>query len=284
MLHEPLFFGEPISAQFLYFLWYSFLGWVMETCYCSLAQRRFVVRGFLKGPICPIYGFGVMIMVLFFSRLTDHLLLFYVIATITMSAWEYFVSWLLEVTTHMRYWDYSHVKFNLNGRIRLDYCLFWGIGAYLAVFIIHPATTELFSHMEDLVRQIIAVVLAVILLADTVVTLRSLTMTTIFMEKARAAHNELERRRAELTEASRQRMDGVKVKAALLQLELKEQSFLADAAFHSRRFRRRFGSLKSVRYDSLVQRIRSEQQQLKDFRDQKASQLRELKTKVQDKL
>ncbi len=115
--------GHPLPLLFLYFLWYSFLGWVMETIYCSCKERHFVFRGFLKGPICPIYGFGVLMMVLWLSHFTDNILLFYLIATVSMSAWEYFVGWLLEVTTQIKYWDYSLNRFTLKGRICLGTCL-----------------------------------------------------------------------------------------------------------------------------------------------------------------
>lgn len=118
--------GVPLPLLFLYFLWYSLLGWIMETIYCSIKERRFVFRGFLKGPICPIYGFGVLMMVLVLSRFTQNVFLFYLVATVTMSAWEYFVGWLLEKTTHMKYWDYSDHRFNLEGRICLNTSLFWG--------------------------------------------------------------------------------------------------------------------------------------------------------------
>ena len=111
--------GHSIQELFLYFLFYSFLGWLMETCYCSLHERRLVPRGFLYGPICPIYGCGVLLMILFFTPLKGNLLLFYVVAVIVMTSWEYFVAWLLEVTTHVKYWDYSNSRFNLKGRVCL---------------------------------------------------------------------------------------------------------------------------------------------------------------------
>ena len=96
--------GYPILDLFLYFVFYSFLGWVMETCYCSICERRLVPRGFLYGPICPIYGIGVLLMILFFTPLKKNLVLFYVVAVAVMSSWEYFVAWLLETTTHVKYW------------------------------------------------------------------------------------------------------------------------------------------------------------------------------------
>ena len=82
--------GIPLPLLVLYFLWYSLLGWCMETTFCSISERRFVFRGFLKGPICPIYGFGVMVMVLWLQQFTQNFFLFYLIATVTMSVWEIF--------------------------------------------------------------------------------------------------------------------------------------------------------------------------------------------------
>ena len=64
--------GIPLPLLVLYFLWYSLLGWCMETTFCSISERRFVFRGFLKGPICPIYGFGVMVMVLWLQQFTQN--------------------------------------------------------------------------------------------------------------------------------------------------------------------------------------------------------------------
>lgn len=276
-MQELTIFGEPVSLLLLYFLWYSFLGWVMETCWCSAHEHHFVARGFLKGPICPIYGSGVMLMVLWLSRFTDNLFAFYVIAVVSMSAWEYFVAWMLETTTHMRYWDYSNQKFNLHGRICLACSLFWGVGAYVAIYWIHPATVELFGRLDTLARQVLAIVLGAVTLTDTVFTIRSLAMTTIFMEKAKNAQAELERRRAELAESGRQRLDEAKLQAALLQLELREKDFLADAAHYSKRFRQRYAHLGGLRYDKLVQRIRSDQQQLREYRVQRLAKLKELK-------
>ncbi|MCD8341108.1 MAG: putative ABC transporter permease [Clostridiales bacterium] len=263
---EPTLLGYPISLLFLYFLWYSFLGWFVETCWCSFFKGKFVARGFLKGPICPIYGIGILIMVLFFTGLTGHPVLFYVVSTVTLSAWEYFVGWLLEVTTHTRYWDYSQKRFNLHGRIRLDYCLIWGLAAYIVVYFLQPATERLFARIPLLPRQVLAGVAAVVTLADIVTTIRSLAMTTVLMERAKAVSAELDRRREEISQSGRQKLDEAKLQAALLQLELKETDLLADAAHYSARFRHRYDHLGSQRYRKLLARIREESSSLKAHR------------------
>ncbi len=263
---EPTLLGYPISLLFLYFLWYSFLGWLMETCWCSFFKGRFVARGFLKGPICPIYGIGILMMVLFFTGLMGYPVLFYVVSTVTLSAWEYFVGWLLEVTTHTRYWDYSQKRFNLHGRIRLDYCLFWGVAAYIVLYFIQPATERLFARIPLLTRQALAGVADVITLVEIVTTIRSLALTTVLMEKAKAVSAEAERRREELSQTGRQKLDEARLQAALLQLELKETDLLAEGAYYSARFRRRYDHLGSKRYRKLLERIREESSPLKAYR------------------
>lgn len=188
---EPLLFGQPLSLLFLYFICYSFLGWAMETTYCSVLQKRFVVRGFLYGPICPIYGVGALMMVLFFKPLTGNLVLFYLVSTVSMSAWEYFVGWFLETTTHMKYWDYSNHRFNLHGRISLFVCLWWGLLSYLTIFHIHPWVAGLFDGLAPFPRQIIALVLFAVLIADAAATIRHLALAARVMKKLDQAADEL---------------------------------------------------------------------------------------------
>ena len=190
-MHEPILFGLPVSLLFLYFIFYSFVGWAMETTYCSVLERHFVIRGFLYGPICPIYGVGALMMVLFFQPLTGNLLVFYIVSTVSMSAWEYFVGWFLEVTTHMKYWDYSHHRFNLHGRISLFICLWWGVLSYITIYWIHPAVSGLFDGIPNLVRQILASVLFVIIATDAVFTIRNLALTAKLMRKLEQASDEL---------------------------------------------------------------------------------------------
>ena len=150
--------GYPIQALFLYFIFYSFLGWLMETCYCSILEHRLVDRGFLYGPICPIYGAGVLLMVLFFTPLKHNLFVFYLTAVVVMTSWEYFVAWLLETTTHVRYWDYSRFRFNIKGRVCLWVALVWGALSYVVIFWIHPAVDGIYQTIPGWLVNTLCVV------------------------------------------------------------------------------------------------------------------------------
>lgn len=184
--------GYPIYDLFLYFIFYSFLGWVMETCYCSACEHRLVPRGFLYGPICPIYGTGVLLMILFFTPLKRSLVLFYAVAVAVMSAWEYFVAWLLETTTHMRYWDYSDFRFNLKGRICLRIALVWGILSYIVIFHIHPPIEARFDLVPLALKYTLCGVLLAVLLADAALTVHHLALVSRLVVGVTALNEELQ--------------------------------------------------------------------------------------------
>lgn len=191
-MSEPVVFGFPISLLFLYFVIYAFLGWILETVYCSVRERRFVARGFLYGPVCPIYGVGVLMMLCWFAPFTGQPLLFYAVATVCMSAWEYLVAWILETTTHIKYWDYSDRKFNLHGRICLSISLTWGVLAYLVIFWIHPVVAGLVERLSTFTIYVADVVLLVLLVADAAATIRELALLTAMLRKLTQMGEELQ--------------------------------------------------------------------------------------------
>ena len=192
MMSEPVIFGFPLSLLFLYFVIYAFLGWILETVYCSVRERRFVARGFLYGPVCPIYGVGVLMMLCWFAPFTGQPLLFYAVATVCMSAWEYLVAWILETTTHIKYWDYSDRKFNLHGRICLSISLTWGVLAYLVIFWIHPVVAGLVERLSVFTIYLADVVLLVLLVADAAATIRELALLTAMLRKLTQMGEELQ--------------------------------------------------------------------------------------------
>lgn len=190
-MREPVFFGLPISLAFLYFILYSILGWCMETIYCSVLERRFVPRGFLYGPMCPIYGVGVLMMICWFQPLMGNPVIFYLTATVCMSAWEYFVGWFLETTTHIKYWDYSMYKFNLKGRICLWVCLMWGVLSYVVLYFIHPRVAALVERIGMIPRYILVGFFLGVLAADTAATIYQLVRTSQMLGKLQRVGDEL---------------------------------------------------------------------------------------------
>ncbi|MPM30691.1 hypothetical protein SDC9_77241 [bioreactor metagenome] len=279
---EPILFGTPLTLVFLYFILYSFLGWAMETTYCSILNGHFVARGFLFGPICPIYGAGALMMVFFFSRFTDNLVIFYLVATVTMSCWEYFVGWLLEVTTHIKYWDYSKHRFNLKGRISLFICLWWGVLAYLAVFYIHPAVIVIFDLIPVWMRYSLFGSVGTLLIVDAVTTIRKLALTAKVMARLEAVNSELKMQaslaKMELGERLEENLPPELLtrletlianrpknsKEALALLRAKHNDLMEQAERYSRRFLSRYSTLNSQRFASILEEIKARGERLKD--------------------
>lgn len=133
---------ETIIYFITYLIVYSFAGWVLESICKTVAQRKFVNSGFLYGPFCPIYGFGAIIMLLFLNFLKEKPLLLFVAAFFVLSIWEYIVGVFLEKVFKTKYWDYSHLKFNIQGRVCLKNSLFWGILGVIFICYIHPFIEE----------------------------------------------------------------------------------------------------------------------------------------------
>lgn len=264
-MEVPTLLGQPVTLLFLYFIFYSFCGWLWETCYCSIKERHYVPRGFLYGPVCPIYGVGFLLMVLFFAPFKDNLVVFYFVAVIVMTAWEYFVGWFLETTTHIKYWDYSDRRFNIKGRVCLEVSLFWGIMSYVAVFLIHPPVARLFARMPDWLQYTACGACLSLLLVDTVTTIRKLALVTKAMDRLQTAGDELRLQmalaRADLGdnleivgEELRARLDDVRENLSpanaqrLDRLMTDYDQLLERAERMSRRFRNRYRHMTSRRY------------------------------------
>lgn len=145
------------------FIWiffiYAFLGWCTEVSYAALVTGKFVNRGFLNGPVCPIYGFGVVIVLTCLTPLADNLLPLFLGSVVLTSALEWITGFVLEKLFHQRWWDYSDQPFNLSGYICLRFSIAWGFACMFVVKLLHP-TVLLFIRI---IPQALGVVLLVLL-------------------------------------------------------------------------------------------------------------------------
>ena len=118
--------GFSLYQTLAYFLIYSCLGWCLEVVYAAVTTGKLVNRGFLNGPVCPIYGFGMVIVLYALTPLVDNTLLLYLGGVILPSALELVGGWALYKLYRTRWWDYSDYPFNIGGYICLEFCLLWG--------------------------------------------------------------------------------------------------------------------------------------------------------------
>ena len=123
---------------FLLFFIYSLLGWIAESIYVSIKEKKFVNRGFLIGPYCPIYGFGSILMILYLTQYKDNFVTVFLLGIFICCLLEYMTSYLMEKIFKARWWDYSDKKYNLNGRICGENALLFGLGSIVIIYLLNP--------------------------------------------------------------------------------------------------------------------------------------------------
>ena len=122
-----IIFGIDIRVYFLLFMTYAFLGWLMEVTLGLIQSKKFVNRGFLIGPYCPIYGFGGLLITFLLQKYVNDPIVLFFMALIICGILEYVTSYLMEKIFHARWWDYSNKKYNINGRVCLDTIIPFGL-------------------------------------------------------------------------------------------------------------------------------------------------------------
>lgn len=168
---------ETYAELIAYFFIYGFLGWVLEVIFHAIVQQKLVNRGFLNGAICPIYGLGMVILIVTLEPIKGSLVKLFIGAALLCTILELITGFLLKVIFKKRWWDYSKEKFNLGGYICLEFSIYWGVAGVIAIDGIHPLIRKLVNLIPDWGLLITVAVLGAILLFDigaTIISVRGL--------------------------------------------------------------------------------------------------------------
>ncbi|WP_303867339.1 putative ABC transporter permease [Acetobacterium wieringae] len=157
-----------LSLLFVYFILYAIIGWMCEVVYCSIPEKKFINRGFLNGPYCPIYGVGALIIIMFLMPYVSDPILVFFIGIILTSTLEYITSWGMEKLFHAKWWDYSDHKFNINGRVCLLNSFLFGLLCVILMYVVHPIVNDLVNSFSAFWIQVIATIAAVFFVSDLV--------------------------------------------------------------------------------------------------------------------
>lgn len=181
-----ILFGYYVRVYFLLFIIYSVLGWIMEVT-CKLIQyKRFINRGFLIGPYCPIYGCGGILITLLLNRYISDPFVLFVMAILLCGTLEYLTSWFMEKAFKARWWDYSQRKFNLNGRVCLGTIIPFGILGLFISYISNPFLLGKIYQIPEIWLNIISGTILVIFIIDNIVSgivVRFLKKTEVSVSK-----------------------------------------------------------------------------------------------------
>lgn len=191
----------------IYFITYSFLGWIMESIFRSIGERKLINTGFLKGPFCPIYGIGAIIMLVFLRNFSDNLIVLFIASMIVFTIWEYIVGVLLEKLFHTKYWDYSNNKFNFQGRICLMNSIFWGILGIVLTKYIHPFIESIVVKIDTKLLIFIYTIIAIVMLVDTITSVIKIKNIKSTLEKIENLNKEIKEKLKEITEEGKIKKD-----------------------------------------------------------------------------
>lgn len=166
----------------LYFAIYSIIGWLLETAYAFHVFGYFVKRGFLFGPLCPIYGYGGIILINFLNKYKKQPLKLFFMCSIVFSVFEYIAGFALDALFSARWWDYTDEFLNLNGRISIFFSIVWGVFGILFINYIHPfierKTKIVLKKIPSKIKKIAINLIFIAILTDTI--LSSLNYLGIF--------------------------------------------------------------------------------------------------------
>ena len=185
----------PFRIVFLIFIIFSFVGWCSEVLYVGIFfEHKFVNRGFLHGPICPIYGFGGLSILLLPQSLYSTWDLLFCASMLLGTIVEYISSWILEKLFHTRWWDYSHYKFNIRGRVCLLNSVLFGALGLVIIHFVQPFVMKFLSLFSDFVLNLSADVIASALTVDLLITVRRLVDFSVSMARIKAFGENLRER------------------------------------------------------------------------------------------
>lgn len=268
---------------FLCFLSYSFLGWICECIYCSIPAKRFINRGFLNGPLCPVYGFGALLVIYCLTPVENSLFLLYICGMGVTSVLEYVTSWLLEVLFHTKWWDYSHYKFNIHGRVCLLNSLMFGALGVIVMKGIHPFVSQRVEKLSMPSTYLFTGGFLALILVDLYLSVRTALQLDEKLQKMQGVLGEIK----EKTEAARlaakmeleafrqmstpQRLEALLEKGESLRLKEQLHQAARSNILH-RRMLDAFPTMRSMRYPASLEQLKERIRQGRAARKEKKSQ------------
>ncbi len=181
----------------LYFFVYGFLGWCTEVGFAAFKTHHFVNRGFLNGPICPIYGVGVTAVITVLTPYKSDIIVLYILSVVLVTVLEGVTGWAMDKIFHNKWWDYSDMPLNIGGYVCLLFSIVWGFACLFIIYFIQPLVHDLLAFIPTIVGIILIIILGITLIADLYV-----TASTIFKFNRRLAT--MEKIAAEMHEISEQ--------------------------------------------------------------------------------
>ena len=270
-----------IYYSILYFFVYGFLGWCTEVIFAAFKQHRFVNRGFLNGPICPIYGVGVTLVIACLEAFQSNLLRLYISSVILVTVLEGVTGWAMDKLFHNKWWDYSKLPFNIGGYVCLLFSLIWGVACVFIVYFVHPLIHQVLSLIPHTAGIALIAILGIALLSDIIVTTSAIVKFNQYLERLKHITDELHAisnqigselyqnvmHVLDMQESSRQKLDDVKLEVSeeirmqIVELKTRAQNLGEKVPKPARRLLKAFPKLESRNYKAQLELFRQKLEQ-----------------------
>lgn len=247
-----------LYQYFTLFAVYSFVGWCFEVVICSVDTGHFVNRGFLNGPVCPIYGFGMLAIITVLTPFTDSLPALFAGSMVLCTFLEFITGWRLKKLFHTTWWDYSAKPFNLGGYICLQMSLAWGLGGIIMMNFVHPLVMFNINIFSGTLGRIFLVLFYAVFAIDIVATVLTITNLNKDLRRlnsfAQAVHRQSERMAQRLGDAAIKEDARMKEKREeqRLQLELLKEDFVHKKHFGRKRLFKAFPRMHHIDFDEIL--------------------------------
>ena len=239
-----------INETVICFFLYSFLGWVYETALVSIREKQWSNRGFLIGPICPIYGFGALIFILIGTGL--NLWLTFLVCMVSSAVLEYGTAYALEKFFHAAWWDYSRMPLNVNGYICLPASMFFGAAGVMVSHGLHPLVYPPIQALPDVTQNLMALLLTAVVSADATLTVASLSD---FVQKMKSFETRANQAIAAKYEELESSVSGRLANVKALSLSLAMKDWIIEQEFQKANFKLDWLQSSAVR---TIRRFKSE--------------------------
>ena len=164
----------PFVDSYCRFFIYAFIGWVVEVIYYGLEEGKFINRGFLNGPLCPVYGIGFYGVILLLERLAHNFFLLFFGSMVICTFVEFWAGFILYKIFKLRWWDYRNEKYNLMGFICPKFSLYWGIACSMGIYVLHPTVLWILNRLPDVVQIVLLCVFSAAIICDIITTVTAI--------------------------------------------------------------------------------------------------------------
>lgn len=202
------------------FLFYAVLGWCAEVAFHTAVHGNFANRGFLNGPLCPVYGVGAVAVIVCLTPIQNHLLMLFLGSVVLTSLLELITGFVLEKIFHNQWWDYSDAPFNIGGYVCLKFSLLWGLACVLLVRVLQPTVYHIIRMIPKPLGIVLLSVFGVLLFSDIIVTVVAIHKLNVRLRRM----NEIALRLHQLSDGM-----GEKISDGMCGLKKKEEEWKENA-------------------------------------------------------